>query len=51
VAKGTRCDAQADKGNWWKLISSGFSEHSANYEMFCAVYNKVLSSNIKITTA
>jgi hypothetical protein len=40
------CDAQAAKGNGWKLISSGFSEHSANYEMFCAMYNKVLSSNI-----
>jgi hypothetical protein len=28
-----------------------FSEHSENYEVFCAMYNKILSSNIKITIA
>ncbi len=44
------CDAQAAKGNPRKLITSGFSERSANYEMFCAMYIKILSSNIKITT-
>jgi hypothetical protein len=31
-------------------ITSGFSELSANYAVFSAMYIKILSSNIKITT-
>jgi hypothetical protein len=40
-------DAQTVKG---KLITSGFSEHSENYAVFGAIYIKIISSNIKITT-
>jgi hypothetical protein len=43
------CDAQTAKGNLQKLITSSFSEHSANYAVFSVVYIKILSSNIKIT--
>jgi hypothetical protein len=45
------CDAQAAKGNLRKLIKSSFSERPANYEVFCAMNIKVLSSINKITTA
>jgi hypothetical protein len=44
------CDAQTAKGNPQKLITSGFSEYSANYAVFSAMYIKSLSSNITITT-
>jgi hypothetical protein len=41
----------AGKGNLPRLITSGFSEHSENYEVFCAMYTNILPSNIKISTA
>jgi hypothetical protein len=33
-----------------RQITCGFSEFSANYAVFSAMYIKILSSNIKITT-
>jgi hypothetical protein len=44
------CDAQTAKGKTRKLITCSFSEHSENYAGFGAMYIKILSSNIKITT-
>jgi hypothetical protein len=44
------CDAQTAKGKPQKQITSGFCELSANYAMFSAMYNKILSLNIKMTT-
>jgi hypothetical protein len=44
------CDAQTAKGKQRKQITGGFSELSANYAVFSAMYIKILSSNIKITT-
>ncbi len=44
------CDARTAKGKPRKQITSGFSELSANYAVFNAMYIKILSSNIKITT-
>jgi hypothetical protein len=44
------CDAQTAKGKPRKQITSGFSELSANYAVFSAMYIKILSLNIKITT-
>jgi hypothetical protein len=44
------CDAQTAKGKPWKQITSGFSELSANYAVFSAMYIKILSLNIKMTT-
>jgi hypothetical protein len=44
------CDARTAKGKPWKQITSGFSELSASYAVFSAIYAKILSSNIKITT-
>jgi hypothetical protein len=38
------CDSQSAKGKPQKLITSGFSEHSANYAVFSAMYIKILSS-------
>jgi hypothetical protein len=38
------CDAQTAKGKPWKQITSGYSESSANYAMFSAMYIKILSS-------
>jgi hypothetical protein len=43
-------DARTAKGKPRKQITSGFSELSANYAVFSAMYIKILSSNIKITT-
>jgi hypothetical protein len=44
------CDAQMAKGSLGKLITSGFSEHTANHAVFSVMYIKTLSSNIRITT-
>ncbi len=44
------CDARTAKGKPRKQITSGFSELSANYAVFSAMYIKILSSNIKINT-
>jgi hypothetical protein len=44
------CHAQTTKGKPRKQITSSFSEFSANYAVFSAMYIKILSSNIKITT-
>jgi hypothetical protein len=44
------CDARTAIGKPRKQIISGFSELSANYAVFSAIYIKILSSNIKITT-
>jgi hypothetical protein len=44
------CDARAAKEKLRKQITSGFSELSANYAVFSAMYIKIVSSNIKITT-
>jgi hypothetical protein len=44
------CDARTAKGKPRKQITSGFSELSANYTVFSAMDNKILSSNIKMTT-
>jgi hypothetical protein len=43
------CDAPTAKGKPRKQITSGFSELSANYAVFSAMYIKIVSSNIKIT--
>jgi hypothetical protein len=43
-------DARTAKGKPKKQIPSGFSELSANYAVFSAMYIKILSSNIKIIT-
>jgi hypothetical protein len=44
------CDARTAKGKPRKQITIGFSELSANYAVFSAMYIKILSSNIKIST-
>jgi hypothetical protein len=44
------CNARTAKGKPRKQITSGFSELFANYAVFSAMYIKILSSNIKITT-
>jgi hypothetical protein len=44
-------DARMAKGKLRKQITSSFSEFSANYVVFTAMYIKILSSNIKITNA
>jgi hypothetical protein len=36
------CDAQMAKENLRKLTTSDFSEHSANYAVFSAIYIKIL---------
>jgi hypothetical protein len=38
------------KGKPREQITSGFSEFSANYAVFSAMYIKILSSKIKMTT-
>ncbi len=38
------CDTQTAKGKPRKLITSGFSENSANYAVFIEMYIKILSS-------
>ncbi len=48
--KEAACDAQTAKGKPRKQITSGFSELSANYVVFSAMYIKILSLNIKMTT-
>jgi hypothetical protein len=44
------CNARTAKGKPRNQITSGFSELSANYAVFSAMYINILSSNIKITT-